>query len=265
MDTPKARIAEIARQISAIRLALPHDLKRYADKSYLTSEELEFKLRANLSPSPPWASVGRRAQLTLTQEQALSELKRLRKEERVRKQELEEKRILLALCPSPSEGLANIHPPGTEPSVIVEDSNAALEAGNRKSAAQQQRSLGKEATKTALSKEQPKGKFNPDDYGGKELCIIVSYAKAGGRNLKPLASVLSNRADVGYLRPRYKDPLQWYLSDRDGFKNHVYRLRKKAKDKGWWDEIPSGYCKKSYKLNPKVPHKVPRLRHKGLS
>ena len=99
----KARIAEIARQISAIRLALPHDLKRYADKSYLTSEELEFKLRANLSPSPPWASVGRRAQLTLTQEQALSELKRLRKEERVRKQELEEKRILLALCPSPSE------------------------------------------------------------------------------------------------------------------------------------------------------------------
>jgi len=82
-------------------------------------------------------------------------------------------------------------------------------------------------------------KFTPTKYGGKELCIVVSYSKAGKNDLKELAKMLTHKAKIEYKR--YDLALEWYQSDYTGFKNHLYRLRKRARDKGWWENIPPEY------------------------
>ncbi len=86
-------------------------------------------------------------------------------------------------------------------------------------------------------------KFNPRRYGGKELCIVVSYNKDGNRDVEKLARSLTHKAGVRYKGGRYsyKTPLDWYENDRKGFNRHTYRLREKATEKGWWVDIPKDY------------------------
>ena len=85
--------------------------------------------------------------------------------------------------------------------------------------------------------------FSPRTHGDKELCIVVSYKKAGNRNTKRLAMALTHRAGVRYPGGRYsyKTPLEWYENSRKGFSRHTHRLRTKAKEKGWWIDIPEDY------------------------
>ena len=54
-------------------------------------------------------------------------------------------------------------------------------------------------------------KFNPRHYGNKELCIVVSYKKAGNRDVKKLAKALTHKAAIRYPGKRYSDkrPLDW--------------------------------------------------------
>ncbi len=76
---------------------------------------------------------------------------------------------------------------------------------------------------------------------GKELCIAVSYQKAGQRDLGRLARMLKNKAHIQYSGGKYSDPLSWHTNDPHGFKNHIYYLRKKARDTRSWDLIPDNY------------------------
>ncbi len=82
-------------------------------------------------------------------------------------------------------------------------------------------------------------KFTPQKYGGKELCIVVSYSKAGKHNLKELAKILTHKAKIEYKE--YGLALNWHKKNYASFKNHVSKLRKKARDEGWWDKIPKEY------------------------
>lgn len=96
-------------------------------------------------------------------------------------------------------------------------------------------------TKTTSAKVEEKD-FNLTKYGGKELCIVVSYFKAEKHNLKELAKILTHKAKIDYKK--YDLALNWYQKDYKGFKNHVHKLREKAKDQGWWDKIPPEYHRK---------------------
>ena len=86
-------------------------------------------------------------------------------------------------------------------------------------------------------------RFRPGAHGGKEICIIVSYHKAGNRNTKKLAMALTHKAHTRYPSRSYsyKTPFAWYENDRKGFNNHTYKMREKAKSEGWWDNIPADY------------------------
>ena len=89
--------------------------------------------------------------------------------------------------------------------------------------------------------------FHPSHYGGVELCIVVSYSKAGKTDLKKLAQILSHRASIKYQKnlgkryENYLDAEQWYRKNYETFKNRCYFLRKKAKKRGWWDGISPDY------------------------
>ncbi len=89
-------------------------------------------------------------------------------------------------------------------------------------------------------------RFGPRKCGGLELCIVVSYNKGGQHDLERLAKMLKNKAKVHESRSAYPhgDPVSWYRNDPTGFANHVYRLRKRARAKGWWNEIPADYWQK---------------------
>lgn len=91
---------------------------------------------------------------------------------------------------------------------------------------------------TALELPQPK--FDPRKFGGKELCIVVSYKKAGKRDQLKLAKILKNKAHIEYPGA-HKDPVSWQNGNPQGFNNHLYRLRKKAEDNSWWESIPADY------------------------
>jgi hypothetical protein len=93
----------------------------------------------------------------------------------------------------------------------------------------------------APSENEKAPKFNPNQYGGKEVCIVVSYHKDGQSDMARLSRILANKADIKYKRGEYRDPKLWCQKDLKGFTNHVYRLRKKAGDKGWTDAIPQYY------------------------
>ena len=94
---------------------------------------------------------------------------------------------------------------------------------------------------SGLAKEIPRTEFNPNHYGGKELAIVVSYAKAGNKENARLAKILKNKAGIKYSRGNHSEPFAWYRKNPEGFSNHLYKLRKKAKDNEWWDLIPTKY------------------------
>ena len=105
--------------------------------------------------------------------------------------------------------------------------------------------LFQESADTAREHKRPRKttgarKFSPQRYGGKELCIVVSYKKAGNSKTKKLATALTHRAGIRYpgRRYSYETPLDWYENNHKGFNNHTYKLREKAKSEGWWDNIP---------------------------
>src|SRR5262249_17729160 len=82
---------------------------------------------------------------------------------------------------------------------------------------------------TASDPIQGTGTFNPTKYGGKVLCIVVSYKKAGYRDLLRLAKMLK-RADKNYgSHVGYKGPVDWYENDPSSFKRAMSKLRAKAK------------------------------------
>lgn len=122
-------------------------------------------------------------------------------------------------------------PPSPDTSVLAENQSIKTEQAD---------SIGPE--KSSPSRRETR-RFNPRNHGGKEVCIIVSYAKAGNRNPKKLAMGLTHKASIRYPGRRYsqKTPLAWCENDRKGFNKHTHRMRKKAKDNGWWENIPKDY------------------------
>lgn len=84
-------------------------------------------------------------------------------------------------------------------------------------------------------------KFTPTKYGGKELCIAVSYHKDRFRDLRRVALGMKNNANIRYYRHRYSDPLAWYQGNPKGFTQYLGKLRERARDKDWYDSIPSNY------------------------
>ena len=86
---------------------------------------------------------------------------------------------------------------------------------------------------------QQEPKFRPNSFGGKELCIVVSYNKANKHDLKKLAKTLTHKGKIEYVD--YNDAEDWRRRNPETFKNHLAKLRRKAKDKGWWDAIPPSY------------------------
>jgi len=86
-------------------------------------------------------------------------------------------------------------------------------------------------------------RFNPTKYGGKELCIAVSYHKDRFRNLRRVALGMKNKANIRYDHG-YPDPLTWYQENPTGFTNHLWKLRKKARDNNCYASIPSNYYRK---------------------
>ena len=84
-------------------------------------------------------------------------------------------------------------------------------------------------------------RFNPTKYGGKELCIAVSYHKDRFRNLRRVALGMKNKANIKYPGHSYPDPLTWYQENPKGFTQHLWKLREKSRDKNWYDSIPLNY------------------------
>ncbi len=91
-------------------------------------------------------------------------------------------------------------------------------------------------------KELNLSEFDPRRFGGKkgkEISLVVSYKKLGQRDLGVLAKILK-RADIRY--PKYGDPVSRLRKSPKGFRDRTCRLRKEAKDNGWYKVIPAGYC-----------------------
>lgn len=84
------------------------------------------------------------------------------------------------------------------------------------------------------------GDISARTHGGTEMWLVVSYKKAGKRDLKKLASILKNKAHIRYSH-KWHDPVSWYKHSRRGFTEHVYKLRRRAKEMGLWDRIPEDY------------------------
>jgi len=100
---------------------------------------------------------------------------------------------------------------------------------------------GEPLTEQTIKAEATKKDFDPRKYGGKELCIAVSYHKDGFRNLRRVALGMRNKANIRYSGHGYPDPLSWYQNNPIGFTQHLWKLRQKAKDNNWYDSIPSNY------------------------
>ncbi len=88
---------------------------------------------------------------------------------------------------------------------------------------------------TAESADKDSDEFNVLEFGGpekgKELCIIRSYFRSGQHDLRKLAMILKNKAHIRYrVRGEKRDPLEWYKSNPEGFRNHTYKIRKKAEE-----------------------------------
>lgn len=88
------------------------------------------------------------------------------------------------------------------------------------------------------------GSFDPGRYGGKEIAIVVSYRKDGRRDMRKLSQILADKAHLQYQSSQYSDPKSWFRNDPPGFRNHIYRLRKKAAGKGWTNAIPADYWRR---------------------
>ena len=84
-----------------------------------------------------------------------------------------------------------------------------------------------------------KSKFPCKEFGGKELCIVVSYHKDGRHCLKTLAQILTHKARIEYKN--YLDAETWRQLNYKSFKQHLSHLRQKAADNGWWNKIPRDY------------------------
>ena len=96
-------------------------------------------------------------------------------------------------------------------------------------------------TEQTIKADATKKDFYPQKYGGTELCIAVSYHKAGFRDLRRLALGMKNVAHIKYPGQTYLDPMSWYREDPKGFTQHLWKLREKAKRNNWYDSIPSEY------------------------
>lgn len=83
--------------------------------------------------------------------------------------------------------------------------------------------------------------FDPNRHGGKETAIAVSYHKDGKRDMRKLSRILADKAHISCERSQYHDPKQWFQDDPSGFRNHIYKLRKKASKKGWFENVPAQY------------------------
>ena len=84
-------------------------------------------------------------------------------------------------------------------------------------------------------------KYTPTKYGGKELCIAVYNHKDRFRDLRRVALGMRNKANIRYSRHGYPDPLAWYQGNPKGFTQYLWKLRERARDKDWYDSIPSNY------------------------
>ncbi len=128
----------------------------------------------------------------------------------------------------------------TEPRGHVKPVSIPASGENQGEKAQEAESIRSEKSSTSRRETR---QFSPRAHGGKELCIVVSYKKAGNRNTKKLAMDLTHSAGIRYLGGRYsyETPRDWHENNRKGFNNHTYKLREKAKQKGWWDNIPADY------------------------
>ena len=93
--------------------------------------------------------------------------------------------------------------------------------------------------------------INPLDFGGKdkgkELCVVWSYFLSGEHNLARLARMLKNKVKIRYpirgTRGKTRDPYEWYSSNPKGFKSHLYKVRKNAKEHPKVALIPKDYWK----------------------
>ena len=137
----------------------------------------------------------------------------------------------------------NVSKPGGTEGVSEDPLQAALEAGNQK-----------EAVKDLSEQISNASEFNPTEWG-KELCIVVSYSKAGKRNLETLAKMLTNKARIKYpggKRYPYPEPVSWHREAYKGFKDHLSYLRRQARKDGMWDSIPANYYLSYISHPPKV-------------
>ena len=101
-------------------------------------------------------------------------------------------------------------------------------------------------SKPSPDEEKEPSPFDPKRYGGREVCIVVSYGKARERNMRTLSRMLADKAHIKYERTRHRDAKSWFRENPAGFRDHVHQLRKRAKKKKWFGAIPTKYWE-SYK------------------
>jgi len=93
---------------------------------------------------------------------------------------------------------------------------------------------------------QIKKKYNYNEPDFREICFAVSWHKSKdktGRN-KKLASIMTNRGNTRYSEGTYSTPNKWCTDNPSAFKQHLQRLRTKAKAHGFFEAVPSDYWKK---------------------
>ena len=95
------------------------------------------------------------------------------------------------------EGMARVFNPAMRNALMEFETKATEAAENR----------GEQKKEEPQSPSTPQtDDFNPKKCGGVELCIVVSYAKAGKRDQLKLAKMLKNKAWI--RKPKYGDPLE---------------------------------------------------------
>ena len=74
-----------------------------------------------------------------------------------------------------------------------------------------------------------------------EICLAVSWFKssdATGGNAK-LASIMTNKGKIKHAK--HGTPAGWHKANRSAFKQHLQRLRNKAKTHGFYDAVTPDY------------------------
>ncbi|MCZ6625241.1 MAG: hypothetical protein O7B35_13610 [Deltaproteobacteria bacterium] len=94
---------------------------------------------------------------------------------------------------------------------------------------------------------QIKKKYNYTEPDLLEICLAVSWHKSRdktGGNAK-LASIMTNKAKIRYRGTApYKCPTEWHRANSSAFKQHLQRLRNKAKAHEFYEAVPPDYWKK---------------------